>query len=229
VEGIGEDMLCGAMDFSVVDDVVQVTDKECFVMARQVATKEGLLVGGSSGGVALTAIDLAKKVGKNNTIVTIFPDSGTRYLSKFYNDEWMKDNGFFDEEFSLGTVREMLKDRKEVILAQVSDRVSQVINKMKKYDISQLPVLNKGKLAGIVTEVDLLKYMVTGRHRLNDSIKSLVETNYLKASWNTPLSDLSQKFSATESNVAIVLDNGEKVAGIITKIDIIDFLAKRFR
>ena len=229
VEGIGEDMLCGAMDFSVIDDAVQVTDKECFLMARQVATKEGMFVGGSSGGVAVVALDMAKKVGKNKIIVTIFPDSGTRYLSKFYSDEWMKDNGFFDEEFSLGTVSQMLKDRKEVIVAQVSDRVSQVINKMKKYGISQLPVLNKGKLAGIVTEVDLLKYMVMGRHRLNDSIKSLVETNYLKANPNTSLSDLSQKFSATESNVALVLDNGDKVVGIITKIDVIDYLARKFR
>ena len=229
VEGIGEDMLCRAMDFTILDDIVQVTDKECFLMARKVATKEGMFVGGSSGGAALVAVELAKKVARDKSIITIFPDSGTRYLSKFYNDEWMRDNGFLEEKVELGTVRDLLKGRKPVIVAQATDRVSQVINKMKKNDISQLPVLSKGKMLGIVTEVDLLKYMVTGRHRLNDSIKSLVETNYLKASPGTPLSDLSQKFSATESNVAIVLDNGEKVVGIITKIDIIDYLAKRFK
>jgi cystathionine beta-synthase len=229
VEGIGEDMLCGAMDFSVIDDTVQVTDQECFLMARQVATKEGMFVGGSSGGAALVAIDLAKKVGRDKVIVTIFPDSGTRYLSKFYNDEWMRDNGFLEEKVFLGTVKELLKGREAVVVAQAADRVSQVINKMKKYDISQLPVMSRGRLVGIVTEVDLLKYMVTGRHRLNDSIKSLVEANYLKASPETSLSDLSQKFSATESNVAMVLDGEEKLAGIITKIDIIDYLAKRFK
>ena len=229
VEGIGEDMLCRAMDFTILDDIVQVTDKECFLMARKVATKEGMFVGGSSGGAALVAVELAKKVARDKSIITIFPDSGTRYLSKFYNDEWMRDNGFLEEKVELGTVRDLLKGRKPVIVAQATDRVSQVINKMKKNDISQLPVLSKGKMLGIVTEVDLLKYMVTGRHRLNDSIKSLVETNYLKASPGTALSDLSQKFSATESNVAMVLDNGEKVVGIITKIDIIDYLAKRFK
>ncbi len=229
VEGIGEDMLCGAMDFSVVDEVVQVTDQECFLMAREVATKEGMLVGGSSGGAALVALNLAKKLPKNKVIVTVFPDSGTRYLSKFYNDEWMRDNGFLEEEVFLGTVRDLMKRKGPVVAAQPSDRVSQVIKKMKKYDISQLPVMSKGKLVGLVTEVDLLKYMVMGRHRLNDSIRSLVESNYLKASPDTPLSDLSQKFSATESNVAIVLEDGEKLAGIITKIDIIDYLAKRFR
>lgn len=229
VEGIGEDMLCRAMDFTILDEVVQVTDKECFLMARQVATKEGMFVGGSSGGAALVAVELAKKVRRDKNIITILPDSGTRYLSKFYNDEWMRDNGFLEEKVERGTVRDLLKGRRPVIVAQATDRVSQVINKMKKNDISQLPVLSKGKMLGIVTEVDLLKYMVTGRHRLNDSIKSLVETNYLKASPGTALSDLSQKFSATESNVAMVLDNGEKVVGIITKIDIIDYLAKRFK
>jgi cystathionine beta-synthase len=229
VEGIGEDMLCGAMDFSVVDQVVQVTDQECFIMAREVATKEGMLVGGSSGGAALVALNLAKKLPKNKVIVTIFPDSGTRYLSKFYNDEWMKDNGFLEEKVFLGTVKDLLKGRGPVVVARSTDRVSQVINKMKKYDISQLPVMSRGRLVGIVTEVDLLKYMVTGRHRLNDSIKSLVESNYLKASPETSLSDLSQKFSATESNVAMVLDGEEKLLGIITKIDIIDYLAKRFK
>jgi cystathionine beta-synthase len=229
VEGIGEDMLCGAMDFSILDEAVQVTDQECFLMARQIATKEGMFVGGSSGGAALVAIDLAKKVGRDKIIVTIFPDSGTRYLSKFYNDEWMRDNGFLEEKVFLGRVRDLLKGREAVVVAQAADRVSQVINKMKKYDISQLPVMSRGRLVGIVTEVDLLKYMVTGRHRLNDSIKSLVESNYLKASPETSLSDLSQKFSATESNVAMVLDGEERLAGIITKIDIIDYLAKRFK
>ena len=141
----------------------------------------------------------------------------------------MRDNGFLEEKVFLGTVKDLLKGREAVVVAQASDRVSQVINKMKKYDISQLPVMSRGKLAGIVTEVDLLKYMVTGRHRLNDSIKSLVEANYLKASPETALSDLSQKFSATESNVAMVLDGEEKLVGIITKIDIIDYLAKRFK
>jgi cystathionine beta-synthase len=228
VEGAGEDMMCGAMAFSVVDDVVQVTDKECFLMSRQITTKEGMFVGGSSGGAAKVALDLARKVGKHKTILTIFPDSGTRYLSKFYNDEWMRDNGFLDERPPLGTVRELLRGRRPVVAAEGSDKVSQVIRKMKKYDISQLPVTSKGKLVGMVTEVDLLKYMVMGRHRLNDSIKSLVETNYLKSSLDTPLGDLSQKFSATESNVAMVMDSDEKLAGIITKIDIIDFLAKQF-
>jgi len=96
VEGIGEDMLVENVDFSIIDDIVQVNDKESFIMARRLTREEGLFVGGSSGSAALVAVDLAKKVGKDKVILTILPDSGTRYLSKIYSDKWMKDNGFLD-------------------------------------------------------------------------------------------------------------------------------------
>jgi len=96
VEGIGEDMLVENVDFSIIDDIVQVNDKESFVMARRLAKEEGLFVGGSSGSATKVAVDLAKKVDKDKIIVVILPDSGSRYLSKIYSDKWMKDNGFLD-------------------------------------------------------------------------------------------------------------------------------------
>ncbi len=96
VEGIGEDMLVENVDFSIIDDIYQVNDKESFIMARRLTKEEGLFVGGSSGSAAKVAVDLAKKVGKAKIIVVILPDSGTRYLSKIYSDRWMKDNGFLD-------------------------------------------------------------------------------------------------------------------------------------
>jgi len=96
VEGIGEDMLVENVDFSIIDDIVQVNDKESFVMARRLTKEEGLFVGGSSGSAAKVAVDLSKKVDKDKIIVVILPDSGSRYLSKIYSDKWMKDNGFLD-------------------------------------------------------------------------------------------------------------------------------------
>ena len=96
VEGIGEDMLVENVDFSIIDDIVQVNDKESFVMARRLTKEEGLFVGGSSGSATKVAVDLAKKVDKDKIIVVILPDSGSRYLSKIYSDKWMKDNGFLD-------------------------------------------------------------------------------------------------------------------------------------
>jgi len=94
VEGIGEDMLVENVDFSIIDDIVQVNDRESFLMARRLTREEGLFAGGSSGSAALVSVDLARKVGKDKIIITILPDSGSRYLSKIYSDKWMKDNGF---------------------------------------------------------------------------------------------------------------------------------------
>ena len=97
VEGIGEDMLCQTLHWDVIDDVVQVTDKEAFSMARELAKKEGIFAGGSSGAAVWAALELAKNLGEDQTLVVILPDSGARYLSKLYNDDWMKKNGFIRE------------------------------------------------------------------------------------------------------------------------------------
>lgn len=94
VEGIGEDMLCDAMDFSVVDDVRQVDDAICFEFTRRLAREEGIFAGGSSGGAVAVALQLAKELGEGKTIVAILPDGGKSYISKFYSDEWMRKNGY---------------------------------------------------------------------------------------------------------------------------------------
>jgi cystathionine beta-synthase len=94
VEGIGEDMVCAALDFSVIDDMVQTDDPESFVMARRLAREEGIYAGGSSGAAVVGALEIAKRLGPGKTVVTILPDSGNRYLSKMFNDQWMKSNGF---------------------------------------------------------------------------------------------------------------------------------------
>jgi cystathionine beta-synthase len=229
VEGIGEDMLTKAMDFSVVDEIYQATDKESFLMARRLTTEEGLFVGGSSGAAVAVAVKVAEKIGPGKRVVVILPDSGDRYLSKIYSDEWMKDNGFLEAEPRLGKVRDILHLRKQkVIVAHSGDRVAQVIAKMKKYDISQLPVVDNGKVLGMITEVDLLNYLVAGKHRVREAIKSIVERDVATLDPETSISTLSEIFSAGERNAVLVMEKG-KLVGLVTKIDMIDYLAKKFK
>jgi len=231
VEGIGEDMLTGAMDFSVVDEIYQVNDRQSFLMARKLTRQEGLFVGGSSGAAAHVAIELAKKVEKDKIIVVILPDSGTRYLSKIYSEEWMKDNSFLLEEkvpTQIGRIKDVIKIQKRLITAQKKDKVEQVISKMKRYDISQLPVLDGRKVVGLIAEVNLLKYMLDGKRKPKDTISNLVETDFIRVSLNSSITEVSQLLSSANSNAALVMEK-DKLLGIVTKIDIVDFLAKKFK
>src|SRR6267143_872939 len=164
VEGIGEDMLCKAMDFSVLDDVRRVDDKQSFVMARRLAREEGLFGGGSSGSAVHVAVDLAKEIGAGKNIVVVLPDSGSRYITKFYSDEWMKDNGFLDPTDRLGTVADLLGGtRPPVYTVKASDTANPAVELMKRHGVSQLPVVDGDKVAAIVTKIDLIEFLAAHR------------------------------------------------------------------
>src|SRR6266568_2525657 len=146
VEGIGEDMLCGAMDLAVMDDVRQVDDRQAFTMARRLAREEGIFAGGSSGAAVHVAAQLARELGKDKTILVPLPDGGRAYISKFFSDEWMRDNGFpmsdGAEAVSAATVRDILGGRRgEVFTARKTDKVEAVVKLLKDHDISQMPVV----------------------------------------------------------------------------------------
>ncbi len=225
VEGIGEDMLCKAMDFKVLDDVRQVDDRQCFIAARRLAREEGIFAGGSSGAAVHVAVELAKEVGKGKTIITLLPDSGSSYISKFYSDEWMKDNGFLDGQ-GPGTVRDIIAHRKgEVVSTKKGDRIDLVVETMKRHGISQMPVLSKdGAAEGMIHEVDLLNALVAGTHRLSEAIDPIVAPLQGVVTPETSISKLREVFA--QDNVAVVRQ-GQKVVAIVTKIDLIDFLATR--
>ena len=226
VEGIGEDMLCKAMDFSVLDDVRRVDDKQSFVMARRLAREEGLFAGGSSGSAAHVAVDLAHEIGKGKNIVVILPDSGTRYITKFYSDEWMKDNGFLDPTDRLGTVADLLGGKRPpVYTVYVNDTAKHAVDLMKKHGISQLPVIEKGnKAIAMLHEVDLLQALLEGRHKLEEPISAVMKPLAGVVTLRTPVSRLKELFAT--DHVAIVKD-GDQLAAILTKIDLIDWLGAR--
>jgi len=218
IEGIGEDMMCGAMDLSVLDDVRQVTDAQAFAMARRLAREEGIFAGGSSGAAVHVAVQLARELGPGKTVLVPLPDGGRSYVSKFFSDEWMRDNGFpIDGEgpISAATVKDVLGRRRGTVLtARRTEKVEAVVKRMRDHDVSQLPVVDDaGRAVGMIHEYDLLNFLVEGKHRLSEVVDPLVQR-------------LREIFN--DDNVAVVKE-GEKVTGILTKIDLIEFLGARLK
>jgi cystathionine beta-synthase len=224
VEGIGEDFFPSTMNLKIIDEIVRVDDKECFLMTRDLVRLEGLYVGGSGGAAVIGAIKYAQQTGKKQNILVLLPDSAQKYLSKIFNDDWMRENGFLDEPVGFGAVRDVLLGKpSNIVSAGSGDNVRDVVATMKALGISQLPVLENGKLKGIVAEVDLLRHLVSGAG-FETPVGSLVESDYVTVTPDTKVELLQQALA--DAKVAIVTER-ETVVGIVTKIDLIDFLARR--
>lgn len=228
VEGIGEDILPGTTDLSVVDEIVQVTDKESFLMTRRLVREEGIFCGGSCGSAVAGALHYIRKhdLGPDKNVIVVLPDSGSRYLSKVFNDDWMRENGFLESSMEERRALHVLRSKKiqEVFTARLSDRMHDVISQMKQLDISQLPVVDDGRVIGMVTEVELLNHMLfsTHTHTPDETIADMISADFTTVNIDTPLEALMSVF--TTARVAVVLD-GDQLAGIITKIDLLDYLA----
>ncbi|HSQ68137.1 MAG TPA: pyridoxal-phosphate dependent enzyme [Polyangiaceae bacterium] len=226
VEGIGEDFFPTTMNLKILDDIVRVDDKECFLTTRDLTRLEGLFVGGSGGAAVAGAIKWAKENGKPGQKVLVFLcDAGQKYVSKIFNDDWMRENGFLEEQPGLGTVRDLLgpRYRKKILTATPESTVRDVIATLKLENVSQLPVVDGGKLRGIVQEVDLLRHLVTGKKTLDSPVGDLAEGDYATVTPDTKIELLQNALA--DAKVAMVTE-GEELVGIVAKIDLIDFLAK---
>jgi cystathionine beta-synthase len=235
VEGIGEDFFPTTMNLGILDDIVRVDDKECFLMTRDLTRLEGLFVGGSGGAAVAGAAKYARGMaergeatveGRPARILVFLADAGHKYLSKIFSDDWMRENGFLEDSPGIGTVRDVLagRDKRPLVTARRGAKLREVINQMKTMGISQLPVVDAGKLRGIVAEVDLLRALVSGGKTLESPIEEVVEDEYATVTPNTKI-ELLQAVLA-DAKVAIVED-GDQVVGIVTRIDLIDFLARQ--
>ncbi|HEX4925810.1 MAG TPA: cystathionine beta-synthase [Bdellovibrionales bacterium] len=227
IEGIGEDMIPDNMQFQYFDDFVTIEDKESFLMCRELLSKEGLFVGPSAGGAVVAAVKYMEKIKEPKNVVIILPDSGSRYLSKAFNDAWMKEVGFLSSPLQLKTAGDLVRDLKHserMISVKNTVTVLDVIKIFKENGISQVPVFAdtpKGELVGLIDEGDLLYPLASGLIKPTDPIISFIKGSIVYVSWDDPLQKLAELFG--QGYVALVKDQAGKL-NIVTKIDLIEYL-----
>ena len=227
VEGIGYDFIPDVLDTDLVNEWIKTEDGPSFRMARRLIRKEGLLVGGSTGSAVWAAVELAKRVGPGKRIVTLAADGVRNYMTKFLDDGWMRQNGFTERSWESASVAELLRSlpRRELISAEAGLTVAEAVRTMKAHGISQLPVLEEGRLIGILTESDVLGKLVDGRASLQSHVAEVMFRNVRTVEDSDDAATLTRVFA--EGMAAVVVDENRKVIGLLTKLDLVDFLTKR--
>lgn len=226
VEGIGEDFLPDISDFSRVKKAYAISDKESFLAGRELLVKEGVLGGSSSGTLLAAALKYCREQTEPKKVVVFVCDTGNKYLSKMYNDYWMLDNGFLE--------REVHNDLRDLILRPYAHRDTVVVGprdtlhvayqRMKMYDVSQLPVMDGDAIVGIVDESDVLMHVYGKEERFKDSVASAMVTELTLLQVTEPMEALLPVFD--RGQVAIVVD-GKRFLGLITRIDLLNYLRRR--
>jgi cystathionine beta-synthase len=241
VEGVGEDIWPATYDPSVCDEIIAVSDAESFGMTRRLAREEALLTGGSSGLAVAAALRVAEAaqggqgvqgVGPDAVIVVLLPDGGRGYLSKIFNDEWMADYGFLSAQTSEPLVADVLASKErslpEFVHVHPEEKVGAAIALLREYDVSQLPVVKEeppvmaAEVVGSVVERDLLDALVAGRAKPSDPVGGHMSPPLPTVGSGEPVS--RAVLALEKSGAAVVHVNG-KPAGLLTRQDVLTFLA----
>jgi cystathionine beta-synthase len=228
VEGIGEDFFPKTMDLTVLDDIVQMTDRDCFLWTRRLARQEGIFTGGSGGGCVYAALQVARELGPEGFVVAFLPDTGMRYLSKVYNDEWMRDNRYLEAEVQL-SAEELVRSKaaagpRELLSVQPYQTVHHALRLMQSRDISQLPVFENGTPVGAIYEDHVLKLALEGRDVRKVLIREVMSKPFPVVAGTTPIEQLSHLI--TSGTPAVFVDLGGGRLDIVTKYDVIRAVAR---
>ncbi|WP_281226540.1 pyridoxal-phosphate dependent enzyme [Flavobacterium aquiphilum] len=218
-EGIGEDILPKNVDFSIIDGFTKVTDKDAALYTRKIALEEGIFVGNSAGAAIKGLLQLKEHFKPEDVVVVLFHDSGSRYVGKMFNDDWMRERGFLEEDYT--KAEDVIKDHmdKQLIVVRTEELVSHAIERMRKHNISQLPVVDISGFVGSVDETDLFRSYVADKNVIDKPIKEVMGKSFPIVKLNTPLEKVSRLFTKENDAVLVDLENGHHQ--IITKSDII--------
>ena len=226
VEGIGMSYLPETVDLKVIDEMVRVSDRESFLMTRRIVREEGLLVGGSSGTAAVAAVKLAKTLPEDAVLVVVFPDSGRGYMSKIFNDEWMTANGFLAEGRRVATVGDVLRSKEPLppmITVNEDDVVRNALDLLRRYEISQLPVLRGGEIVGSINDVAVMQAVFDRSDLLHKPVREVMGRAFPALDTDAAI-DRAYKL-LTLANSAILVTDGGKPFGVVTRQDIISYLS----
>ncbi len=218
-EGIGEDILPKNVDFSIIDGFTKVTDKDAAVYTRKIALEEGIFVGNSAGAAVKGLLQLKEHFKAGDVVVVLFHDSGSRYVGKMFNDDWMRERGFLDEKIT--TAEDIIKDNLErpLIVVRTEELVSHAIERMRKHKISQIPVIDVTGFVGSVDESDLFESYVHDTNSAEKPIREIMGKPYPIVKLGSTIEEVSKLF--TKNNSAVLVDLGNGAHHIITKSDII--------
>lgn len=219
-EGIGEDILPENVDFSLIDGFTKVTDKDAAIYTRRIAKEEGIFVGNSAGAAIKGLVQLKEHFTKDDVVVVLFHDHGSRYVGKMFNDDWMRDRGFLEEEVT--TAEDLVRGHldKPLLTVKTEELVSHAIERMREYKISQIPVEDTNGLVGSVDEAALLRHYLEDKNIAEKPVREVMGAAYPIVARSASIEKVSKLI--TKDNQAVLVDLGDSRYHIITKYDIIN-------
>ena len=226
VEGIGEDFLPTISDFTRVSKAYAISDRESFQVGRELLVREGILGGSSTGTLVAAALKYCREQEQAKRVLTFACDTGNRYLSKMYNDFWMRDQGFL-ERASHGDLRDLIArpfESHDTVTIGPDEPLANAYTRMKLYDVSQLPVIDDGRLVGILDESDVLLAVAESSRRFRDPVRDAMVTDLTEIDVRAPVTELMPIF---ERDFVAIVKDGKRFLGLITRVDLLHYLRRK--